>query len=75
MIMGWLEALHDVIGDTGMQFLPAVVLGLLAIVPAMHLLKRVGMSRAWALLSFFPGLGLIVMVWIIAFAQWKPTKV
>jgi len=48
--------------------------GLLVVIPAMRLLQRVGMSRAWALLSFFPPwLGLVVLVWIVAFSTWKPT--
>jgi hypothetical protein len=65
----------NVIGDIGLQLIPSVLMGLLVIVPAMRLLKRVGLSRAWALLSFFPPwLGLVVMVWVIAFSSWKPSN-
>ena len=53
--------------------LPTVVLVLVAIIPTLRLLKRVGMSRAWALFTLFPVLGLIVVVWIIAFVPWKRT--
>ncbi len=71
--MDWLDALHDAIGDTWIQFVPSVLIGFLVVIPATRLLKRVGMSRAWALLSFFPPwLGLVVLVWVVAFSSWKP---
>jgi len=73
MIVEWLDALHDVIGDAWIQFVPTVLMGFLVVIPAMRLLKRAGMSRAWALLSFFPPwLGLVVLVWVVAFSSWKP---
>jgi hypothetical protein len=74
-INGWLEALENVIGDTGMQLIPAALLGLVSVIPALRLLKRAGMSRAWALLSVVPpGLGLIVFVWVVAFSSWRQSN-
>jgi len=52
---------------------PSMVMGLLTIIPALRLLKRVGMSWAWALLSFLP-VGIIVMIWAVAFTSWKPAN-
>src|SRR5262245_46222528 len=63
---------HYIVASPLSDFLvPSMVMGLLVIIPALRLLKRVGMSWAWALLSFIP-VGLIVMVWVVAFASWKP---
>jgi len=65
---------HYLVASPLSDFLiPSMVLGLLVIVPALRLLKRVGMSWAWALLSFLP-IGIVVMVWAIAFASWKPAN-
>ena len=52
---------------------PSLVMGLLTIIPALRLLRRVGMSRAWALLLFVP-IGIIVMIWAVAFTPWKPAN-
>ena len=65
---------HYLVASPLSDFLiPSMVLGLLVIIPALRLLKRVGMSWAWALLSFIP-IGIVVMVWAIAFASWKPAN-
>jgi hypothetical protein len=64
---------HYIVASPLSDFLvPSMVMGLLVIIPALRLLKRVGISWAWALLSFIP-VGLIVMVWVVAFASWKPS--
>jgi len=52
--------------------IPSLVLILLPLIPIIYLLKRVGMSLAWALLLLIPGFGLIALVWVIAFSRWKP---
>jgi len=67
----WLDRWATLIGSDLMQFLPALVLGLLMIVPAVKLLRRVGKSWAWALLVFFPAAGPIVFVWIVAYSRWQ----
>jgi hypothetical protein len=53
-----------------MQFVPYVILVILSIIPSWILFGRLGMSRAWALLSFVP-LGIIIIVWIVAFRRWR----
>jgi hypothetical protein len=74
-INGWLEALENTIGDTGMQLIPAAILGLAVAIPALRLLKRVGMSRAWALLAVIPpGLGTIAFLWVVAFSSWQARR-
>jgi hypothetical protein len=71
-INGWLEALENAIGDTGMQLIPAALLGLAVAIPALRILMRAGMSRAWALLAVIPpGLGTIVFLWVVAFSSWR----
>jgi hypothetical protein len=51
--------------------LPSLVMMLLPLIPVIYLLKRIGMSLAWALLLLFPFFGLVVLLWIIAFGRWK----
>ena len=53
------------------MLIPALVLILLPVIPVLYLLKRVGMSLAWALLLLIPGYGLIAAVWVIAFGRWR----
>jgi len=59
--------------DTLLTMAPSLLMILLPVIPVIYLLKRVGMSRAWALLLLFPFFGFVVVVWVIAFARWKPT--
>ena len=51
--------------------LPSLMMILLPLIPILYLLRRVGMSLAWALLLLFPFFGLVVLVWLIAFGRWK----
>src|SRR5215470_8238056 len=55
-----------------LMMLLSVVMILLPLIPVIYLLKRVGMSLAWALLLLFPFFGFVVVVWVIAFSRWKP---
>lgn len=52
-----------------MKFIPYVLLVALTIIPSLALLKRTGMSKAWALLSLAP-LGMLVILWLIAYRAW-----
>jgi hypothetical protein len=55
------------------QFLVVlVVMTILSIIPAVRLLRRVGKSRAWALLALYPGGGVIILLWVIAYSRWEP---
>jgi len=65
-------------GEAGMEtsfgwteLLPSLMLALLPLIPVLYLLKRVGMSLAWALLLIIPMFGLTVLVWVIAFGRWR----
>jgi uncharacterized membrane protein YhaH (DUF805 family) len=51
---------------------PFLVTAALVIVPAVKLLRRVGKSWAWSLVSFVPAIGPIILIWIVAFSQWRP---
>ena len=65
---------HYIVASPLSDFLvPSMVMGFLTMIPALRLLKRVGMSWAWALLVFLP-IGIIVMIWGVAFASWKPAN-
>ena len=55
-----------------MMMLPSLLMILLPLIPVIYLLKRVGMSLAWALLLLFPFFGFVVVIWVIAFSRWKP---
>jgi len=52
--------------------LPSLVIILLPLIPVLYILRRVGMSLVWALLTLFPFFGLVVVLWVIAFRRWKP---
>ena len=56
------------------NLLPYAIVVVLTAIPAWALLKRIGLSRWWTLLSVAP-LGMIVILWLIAFRRWpQPGK-
>ena len=52
------------------SFVGAVVFGLLLAIPGWKIFKQTGMSPAWSLFVFLPGLGFLVIYLILAFARW-----
>jgi hypothetical protein len=53
-------------------FLPYVILVALTAIPSWILFGRVGHSRWWTLLSIIP-LGMMVVLWLLAFRRWPAT--
>jgi hypothetical protein len=48
----------------------AVFLALVLIVPVWRIVRRTGRHPALALLIFFPGVGIILVAFILAFGRW-----
>jgi hypothetical protein len=42
----------------------------LTAIPSVVLLKRVGLSRAWALFSIIPLIGTLAILWMVTFRRW-----
>ena len=59
--MGALSPWHLMI----LLVIPAVLLG----IPVARILERLGISRWWTILAFFPLLNLIGL-WLLSFARW-----
>jgi hypothetical protein len=57
--------------DFLIQLLPLVLVWVLSIIPSIRLLGRVGKSKAWALLALWPLVGLLMLVWIVAYSRWE----
>lgn len=59
--------------DIQLEGLPALValllLGAVFVVPAMQILKRIGIAPGWGLLAAVPFLN-IIMLWVLAFTRW-----
>jgi hypothetical protein len=56
------------------QFLPVVILGLLALFPMSAILRRTGKSLWWLILCFFPPIfGVIILLYILAYTRWSKT--
>jgi len=51
-------------------FIPYLLLVVLTAIPAWRLFERAGMSRWWTLMSVVP-LGMIIILWIVAYARWN----
>ena len=49
---------------------PYGVFVVLTIIPSWQLLRRVGLSPWWALLSFAHLLGVLIILWMIAYRKW-----
>jgi hypothetical protein len=56
--------------DALIQFLPFVFWVVIAIIPSIKLLRRVGMHPALAAFNLIPLLGPVVILWIVAYSQW-----
>jgi tryptophan-rich sensory protein len=48
----------------------AVFLAMVLIVPVWRIVRRTGRHPALALLIFFPGIGIILVAFILAFGRW-----
>jgi hypothetical protein len=48
----------------------ALIFGLLLMIPGWKIFKQAGMSPAWSLFVFVPGLGFLIIYVILAFARW-----
>jgi hypothetical protein len=55
------------------DLLPYATVVVLTAIPAWALLNRIGLSRWWTLLSAAP-LGMIVILWLIAFRRWPQSS-
>jgi hypothetical protein len=55
--------------DITAMLIPYLVIVVLTIIPAVRILRRVGLSRAWALLTIIPPGGVLIF-WIVAFRSW-----
>jgi len=54
---------HDAVGA-------AVFLAMVLIVPVWRIVRRTGRHPALSLLIFFPGIGIILVAFILAFGRW-----
>jgi hypothetical protein len=57
-----------------MAILPVIILLAIAIVmvPCWFILKKAGFSPWLSLLCIFPTLGTVIVLYVLAFAEWKP---
>jgi hypothetical protein len=56
--------------DALISFGPFAFWMVVTIIPSIKLLRRVGMHPALAALNLLPFLGVIILVWIVAYSQW-----
>jgi uncharacterized membrane protein YhaH (DUF805 family) len=53
------------------QFIPLIVFNLILVIPFVRILQRAGRSGWWVLLLLIPGIGWLVLPWVIAFMRWE----
>ena len=63
-------------GDVGaaailVQLVPLMLVMLVLVVPFVRILRRAGRSAWWVLLLLIPGLGWLILPWVIAFMRWE----
>jgi hypothetical protein len=54
-------------------FVPYLIFVTLTAIPAVTLLKRVGMSTAWAFFSLVP-IGILIILWVVAYHRWPASE-
>jgi hypothetical protein len=55
------------------QMVPLTIVLIAFALPVARILRRLGFSRAWAILSLIP-IANIVAVWILAYAKWPSDR-
>lgn len=58
------------VGGLLVQFVPLALILAVWAVPLLHLLKRTGRNRWWGLLCLLPGIGPLILVYMIAYQKW-----
>lgn len=53
-----------------MALLPLLIGQLLLVIPFWRILKRMGLPPALSLLAFLPGLGFLILLYVVAIAKW-----
>ena len=53
-----------------LQFVPYLFLLVLSVIPSVRLLRRTGIHVALAAFNLVPGLGILVLLWIVAYSKW-----
>jgi uncharacterized membrane protein YhaH (DUF805 family) len=48
----------------------SAALSIATFIPAWRIVVRVGMSRWWSLIAFVPFVGMLIILWIIAYQPW-----
>ena len=48
-----------------------IIFGIVLVIPSWRIFKQTGMSPAWSLFVFLPGIGLLVIYLLLAFAPWS----
>jgi hypothetical protein len=56
--------------EVPMSNLLPLILIILTAIPSVALLKRLGLSRWWAVISIVPILGTIAILWFVTFRRW-----
>ena len=56
--------------DALVQYLPLTLVVFITVIPGFKLLQRLGMSYWWEILLIIPVIGLLLFIWIVAFARW-----
>jgi hypothetical protein len=51
------------------QLLPFALIAIIGIIPSLHLFRKLGMSRAWALFAFLPLTGLLAIIYTAAYGR------
>lgn len=64
---------HDMGNGMGFGFLWMLVVGIIVVVPFWRLCQRIGYPGPLGLLALVP-VANIILLYIIAFAKWKPEK-
>lgn len=60
--------------ETIVSTIPFILLSLVSFIPAVRMLKRMGIHSAVAVFTLFPFLGVIVLLWIVAYSKWPRTE-
>ncbi len=60
--------------DALASLLPFAFWIVIAVIPSVKLLRRTGMHPALAALNLIPFLGVVVMVWVVAYSAWPKTE-
>ena len=60
--------------DLAVSLIPYAIITVLTVIPAWRLFGRIGMSRYWVVLTLAAPIGVVIILWLVAYGRWDQSR-